>query len=66
MMRGAVVLAKAGRPIRLRECTAVDEFAGVPALTLPQLPRDANLFDLAAILEITNPLHGAPLLGTFP
>ena len=66
MVRGAVVLAKAGRPVRLRECTAVDEFAGVPALTLRQLPRDAHLFDLAAILEITNPLHGVPFWGTFP
>ena len=65
MLRSAVVFAEAGRPIRSREGTAMDELAGVPALTLSQLPRNAHLLDLATFFELTNPLHRAALLGAF-
>ena len=43
----------------------MDELAGVPALTLSQLPRNAHLLDLATFFELTNPLHRAALLGAF-
>ena len=65
MVHSAVVFAEAGRPIRSREGTAMDELAGVPALTLSQLPRNAHLLDLATFFELTNPLHRAALLGAF-
>ena len=43
MVRSALVFAEAGRPSRSREGTAMDELAGVPALTLSPLPRNEHL-----------------------
>ena len=58
MMQSAVVLAEAWRPIGFREGTAMDELAGVPALTFSQLPRNAHLLDPASCIFgclLTNP-----------
>ena len=65
MLHSAVVLAEAWRPIGFREGTAMDELAGVPALTLSQLPRNAQPLDLATFFKLTNPLHRAAFLGAF-
>ena len=63
MLHCAVVLAETWRPIGFWEGTAVDELAGAPALTLAQLPCNAQPLHLATIFKLPNPLHRAAFLG---